>query len=72
MEYMCNDVMQKKDKKYRGVLDALASLGSMLESESVINVFETLSYLGYIFSLFWAYLGHILGYLGAFWGYVSF
>ena len=32
-------------------LDALASLGSMLESESVINVFEILSNLGHIIKL---------------------
>ena len=43
----------------------------MLESESVINAFETLSYLRHIFSLSWAYLGHILGYLGAFWPYLG-
>ena len=30
-------------------LDALASLGSMLESHSLINVFEILSNLGHIF-----------------------
>ena len=32
-------------------LDALASLGSMLESQSLINVFEILSNLGHIFRL---------------------
>ena len=36
---------------YKVFLDALASLGSMLESESVINVFEILSNLGHIFRL---------------------
>ena len=32
-------------------LDALASLGSMLESQSVGNVFEILSNLGHIFRM---------------------
>ena len=48
----------------RVFLDVLASLESMLESESVINVFEILSYLGHVFSIFfgiyWAYLWHTL------------
>ena len=36
-------------RQYSIFLDALASLGSMLVSESVINVFEILSNLGHIF-----------------------
>ena len=36
---------------YLSFLDALASLGSMLESHSLINVFEILSNLGHIFRL---------------------
>ena len=39
-------------KKHESLfLDALASLGSMLESDSLINVFEILSNVGHIFRL---------------------
>ena len=37
--------------KSHSFLDALASLGSLLETQSVINVFEILSNLGHIFRL---------------------
>ena len=66
-----NTCHEKEDKEYRGVLDALASLGSMLESESVINVFEILSYLGHILAMSWGYLGHISGTFGTLWAYLG-
>ena len=37
--------------KSHSFLDALASLGSLLETQSVINVFEILSNVGHIFRL---------------------
>ena len=61
-------------------LDALASLGSMLESESVINFLDLVNHcnckmlfqiassvpqdISHIFDISLAYLGHILAYLG--------
>ena len=42
------DIFREVTKKWL-FLDALASLGSMLESGSVIHVFEILSNIGHIF-----------------------
>ena len=43
----------------------------MLESESVINVFEILSYLGHILAISWGYLGHLRHTLGVSWAYLG-
>ena len=59
-------------------LDALASLVSILETQSLSNVLD-LAYLGHIFGVSWAYSGHIFDIswaylwhiLGIFWVYLG-
>ena len=48
---ICCSFFNKDAARSVTFLDALASLGSMLESHSLINVFEILSNLGHIFRL---------------------